>query len=67
MMKANLGMFDRFVRIWLGVIVAGIGIVNNSAFALLGLIPFITAAIGTCPLYSIFGIRTNKNEQLSGL
>ena len=65
-MHANIGMFDRFIRIWLGVIIAGVGIMNESPLALLGLIPFVTAIIGICPLYSLFRIKTNKNEHVSG-
>ena len=65
-MKANIGMFDRFIRAWLGVIIAGIGIMNESPLALLGLIPFVTAIVGTCPLYSLLKFKTNKSEEVSG-
>lgn len=61
-MKANLNIHDRVIRMVAGVIIAGLFIYQNSALAVLGLIPFVTGAAGTCPLYSIIGISTLKNN-----
>lgn len=61
-MKANLSSNDRVIRLVLGVVIAGLFIYQNSALAVLGLIPFITGAVGVCPLYSIIGFSTIKNS-----
>lgn len=57
-MYANEGMNDRVIRMFLGVIIAMFFIYNNSIWAFLGLIPFVTGAVGICPLYSLLGINT---------
>jgi hypothetical protein len=36
---------------------------NAKYWELLGLVPTITAAIGFCPLYTIFGINTAKKDK----
>lgn len=59
-MKSNESSDDRAIRVFLGVIIAMFFVYQNSAWALLGLIPFISGVVGICPLYSIFGINTNK-------
>ncbi len=66
-MKTNMGTADRLIRI---VIAAGFaalyftGAIGNTTLAtvlwVLGLIFFITAAIGFCPLYALFGLNTRK-------
>ncbi|HOS49083.1 MAG TPA: DUF2892 domain-containing protein [Bacteroidia bacterium] len=61
-MKANLSSNDRVIRLVLGVVIASIFIYQNSALAVLGLIPFVTGAAGVCPLYSIIGFSTIKNN-----
>jgi hypothetical protein len=68
-MKQNMGTADRLIRI---VIAAGLaalyftGIVTNSTMAtvlwIIGIVFFITAAIGFCPLYTIAGLKTNKKK-----
>jgi hypothetical protein len=59
-MKANESSDDRAIRAFLGVIIAMFFVYQNSAWALLGLLPFITGIVGICPLYSLLGFRTNK-------
>ena len=59
----NVGHADRLVRLGLGIglVVIGLGVVGGTAgFALAGLsaVPFLTAAAGWCPLYSLFGVGT---------
>ncbi|MFN8152968.1 MAG: DUF2892 domain-containing protein [Bacteroidia bacterium] len=61
-MKSNIGMSDRVVRMFLGVSIAMMLVFQNSIWALLGLIPFVTGIIGVCPLYSLMGINTNKSN-----
>lgn len=57
-MKTNEGMNDRVIRMFLGVAVAMFFIYHNSPWALLGLVPFVTGAVGICPLYNLLGINT---------
>lgn len=57
-MKTNEGMNDRVIRMFIGVSVAMLFIYQNSPWALLGLVPFITGAVGFCPLYRVLGINT---------
>ncbi len=60
-MKCNVGHTDRVIRMTLGVTLmglAGYGIVG--AWGWIGIVPFVTGAIGNCPLYSLLGINTAK-------
>jgi Protein of unknown function (DUF2892) len=60
-MKCNVGHTDRVVRMTLGMTLmglAGYGIVG--AWGWIGIVPFVTGAIGNCPLYSLLGINTAK-------
>ncbi|MFN0188190.1 MAG: DUF2892 domain-containing protein [Bacteroidia bacterium] len=59
-MKGNESSTDRVIRVFLGVAIAMFFVYHNSAWALLGLLPFITGIVGICPLYSILGINTCK-------
>lgn len=64
-MKTNEGSLDRIIRVIIGLIVLSLWFVlqgNAKYFAIIGLIPLITGIIGWCPLYSIFGINTNKRR-----
>ncbi|KJR45947.1 putative transmembrane protein [Desulfosporosinus sp. I2] len=64
-MKANEGSLERIIRLILGLIVLSLWFVlqgNAKYLALIGLIPLITAILGWCPLYSIFGINTCKRK-----
>ena len=64
-MKSNEGSLDRIIRVILGLIVLSLWFVlqgNAQYLALIGLIPLITALLGWCPLYSIFGINTCKRK-----
>ncbi len=59
----NIGKIDKIIRIALGVILLSLIFLlegNLRFLGLLGFIPIITALINFCPLYKIFGIRTNK-------
>lgn len=55
----NEHKIDRTVRI-----VAGLGILSltfvgpQSLWGLVGLVPLLTGALGSCPLYTLFGIST---------
>ena len=60
-MTRNVGVFDRAVRLVLGILVLGLyGALDPpwKYVALLGLIPIGTALTGNCPMYSLFGFST---------
>jgi hypothetical protein len=59
-MKKNMGQKDRVVRALIGVIMLLYGIVFQNLVGAVGLIPLVTAIIGYCPLYEIFGVTSNK-------
>lgn len=58
-MQRNEGTLDRAVRV-----IAGLGILSlvfvgpQTAWGWLGIVPLATGVVGTCPAYSLFGIRT---------
>jgi len=50
---------DRMVRAVLGLALLSLVFIGPRTFwGLVGLVPLATAAIGWCPLYSVFGIST---------
>jgi hypothetical protein len=57
-MKRNIGTVDKIVRVALGLAAGVLGIVFNSWWGLVGLVPLATAAVGTCPIYLPLGIST---------
>jgi len=64
-MNVNEGSFDRIIRVIMGLIILALWFVlqgNAKYFALIGFIPLVTAILGWCPLYSIFGIKTCKSK-----
>ncbi len=62
-MKKNVGSMDKIVRFIIGIGILVVGYFNSSWLALLGLIPILTAFLGTCPAYLPFGISTCKTEK----
>ena len=62
-MKTNEGIGDRVLRMFLGVVIAGIGIYNNSIWAVLGIPVFVTGVAGLCPLYSLLRLNTISREE----
>ena len=63
-MKNNVGNIDRIVRIVLGaaLIAFALGLVAPGTgynwLGWIGVIPLLTAAVGSCPLYSVLGLST---------
>ncbi|MEZ5133562.1 MAG: DUF2892 domain-containing protein [Acidimicrobiales bacterium] len=67
-MKVNEANWDRIARVVIGVALIGVGLAvvggtGGIVLAVVGLIPLVTGAVGTCPLYSVFGISTCKNPE----
>lgn len=61
-MTKNVGTTDRYIRIILGLVIIVLGIINQSWWGLIGLVPLATAFIGVCPAYLPFGISTCKTN-----
>lgn len=59
-MKTNVGTVDKVVRIVLAIIIGALGYYYHTWWGLIALVPFATAFIGFCPLYTPFGISTKK-------
>lgn len=59
-MLQNVGGADRIIRVVLGVAIIVAGLATQSWWGLIGIIPLATAAVGVCPLYLPFGIRTRR-------
>jgi len=59
-MKANIGTSDRVFRMLLGVVVILIGVIAESWWGLIGLLPIMTAVTSFCGLYALLGISTCK-------
>ncbi len=59
-MKKNMGITDRRIRLVLGLLIGAAGIYFHSWWGLLGIILLATSLIGWCPLYAPFGITTRK-------
>jgi len=60
-MIKNVGAVDRMIRLIIGVILIALVFIGpKTPWGWIGLIFFITGAIGFCPLYLPFKINTNK-------
>lgn len=57
-MKKNVGKVDTIIRIIIGLTIAALGIVYQSWWGLLAIIPLATASLGFCGLYKLFGVNT---------
>lgn len=59
MLKSNLGLVDRMIRIVVGGGILALAFVGpQTNWAYFGLIPLLTGVIGFCPAYCPFGIKT---------
>ena len=55
----NMAGWERALRIVLGIALLAIVFVGpQTALGWLGLVPLITGAAGTCPLYRVLGVST---------
>ncbi|MBK6762218.1 MAG: DUF2892 domain-containing protein [Micrococcales bacterium] len=68
-MTTNESTADRSIRAFVGVaaliaaFVIGIGSVGGIILAVVGVVMLVTAAIGFCPIYRVFGLSTRKVPQ----
>lgn len=55
----NEHTIERVIRVLIGLAVLSLYFVGpKTAWGLVGLLPLITGAIGSCPVYTLFGIST---------
>ena len=62
-MKHNVGSIDRLLRIILGLLIAILGVVFDSWWGLIGIIPLATGLFSFCPLYFLLNLSTVKKEK----
>jgi hypothetical protein len=59
MFKKNEGTLDRALRVVAGLVLISLVFVGpETAWGWIGIVPLVTGAVGSCPLYSILGINT---------
>ncbi len=63
-MNKNVGSIDRIVRIIAGIALLAFALVGPETgynyLGFIGIIPLVTALLGWCPAYTLFGIKTCK-------
>ena len=62
-MKTNVGSYDAGVRFLIGCAVLFMSVNGLGWWALLGLVPMLTAACSFCPLYLLFHLDTEAWER----
>ena len=56
---SNAGVVDRALRVVLGITILSLAFIGpKTAWGYIGLVPLITAFVGSCPVYTVFGIST---------
>ena len=59
MFKSNVGSIDRILRIVVGLALIGLTLAGSiGPWGWIGVVPLLTGALKTCPLYSILGLST---------
>ena len=59
MFAKNEGTVDRVLRIVAGLVLISLVFVGpQTAWGWIGVVPLVTGAVGSCPLYSLLGINT---------
>ncbi len=65
-MKQNVGGTDRVIRMILGLALLSLYFLSTGTLhwvGLVGVIPLLTGAVGSCPLYSMLGFSTCAMKQ----
>jgi uncharacterized membrane protein YfcA len=59
MFKSNVGGIDRILRIVAGLALIAMTLTGTiGIWGWIGVVPLLTAALGSCPLYSVLGMNT---------
>ncbi len=62
-MNKNIGSAERLIRGIVGLVLISLVFIGpQTIWGWVGLVPLITALIGWCPPYAIFGISTCKTK-----
>ena len=61
-MKINVGNVDRVIRLVLGLAIIAVGVVFQSWWGALGIVPLATALVRRCPAYVPFGLSSCQIE-----
>jgi Protein of unknown function (DUF2892) len=65
-MTLNVGIIDRVLRVIIGVALLAFAVLSThpyAPFGWIGVAPLVTAAFGTCPLYTLLGISSCPAKQ----
>ncbi|MBK8699759.1 MAG: DUF2892 domain-containing protein [Saprospiraceae bacterium] len=68
-MKPNMGNTDRYIRIALAALVAVLyftNVISGTVAIVLGVLAIVfllTSLVSFCPLYTVLGMRTNKEPE----
>ena len=63
-MVNNIGRLDRVARFVLGVVLIALALVGpQTPWGWLGVIPLATSLMGSCPAYTLFGVRTCRAQR----
>jgi hypothetical protein len=58
-MKSNVGGIDRILRIVIGLVLIALTLTGTiGVWGWIGVVPLLTAGLGTCPLYTVLGFST---------
>lgn len=59
MFKSNVGRIDRILRVVLGIALIAMTLTGTiGVWGWIGVVPLLTAALGSCPLYSVLGMSS---------
>jgi hypothetical protein len=59
LLAVNEHPFERVLRVALGLALIGLAVSGGiGMWGYIGVVPLLTGVVGSCPLYSIFGIST---------
>ena len=59
MFKTNVGTLDRIARVLIGIVLIALTLAGTiGIWGWVGAVPLLTAALGTCPLYTVLGFST---------
>lgn len=59
LLPTNEGTLDRALRVALGLALLSITVVGpQTLWGLVGIVPLATGLLGSCPLYTLFGLST---------
>ncbi len=58
-MKSNVGGLDRILRVVVGLALIALTLTGTiGMWGWVGIVPVLTGALGSCPLYSLVGLNT---------